>query len=86
MYQKYDCMYKHTPHHLTRRENVKKRTNKFLIKKEEDISETNKIMVILQTTESIEKGMKYRTILGNYFSDNGSRDVVFMEKEDKKRK
>lgn len=63
-------------------EDVEKRTNEALIRKVGELSATRKILVIPWTTESMEKETKYRTIFCDYFSDNGFRDVLFLEKED----
>lgn len=65
-------------------EEVEKRTNKSLIRKVGHLSATKRILVIPWTTESVERELKFRTILRDYFSDSGFRDVLFLEKMDTK--
>ena len=63
-------------------EDVKKRTNRSLIKEVGDLSATKKILVIPWTSESAEKEMTYRHIFTSYFADSGFKTVLFLEKGD----
>lgn len=63
-------------------EDVKKRTNEFLLRTIGELSATKKILVIPWTSDSSDKEAKYRTVYQEYFLDSGFREILFLEKHD----
>ena len=63
-------------------EEVRIRTNKTLFEKLAAASRKGKIMVVPWTSDTKKKELEYRTLLQQYFTDSGFREVLFLEEDD----
>lgn len=63
-------------------ENIRMRTNGPLIRNLADLSHSKNVLVVPWTSDNDEKTSEYRKVIGDYFSDCGFREVIFLEKDD----